>query len=353
MIFFLIFVITFILSTIAFLITFKKDKYRLLPSTFFLISANVVFLAFIYVMFLVGIEHDFLLGRILLIVGLFVYVIAAAYGVYVVIFSLLINTKTLLKKEGKSLAHFLPLTVAIFLIGYLVFTHMTNSTEFPMYIQIWTYSALTMISIYVFQFTKYLVATALILKTKPSLAQDFIIIHGSGLINDKVPPLLAGRIKKAVDFYELQKNKTGKSIKLICSGGQGSDELRPEGVAMAEFVRALGIPEGDILIEDKSRTTEENLCNSKIMMDEISNGNPYSVIFSTSDYHVFRTGIYAKKIGLKADGIGAKTARYYIPNAMIREFIAYVVMNKKLYFAGTTVVFVVTFILSVIFYLNR
>ena len=353
MIFFFIFAITFLLSTTAFWVTFKKDKYRLLPSTFFLTSLNVLFLAFIYVMYIIGIEQDFLIGRILLIIGLLPYAIGVAYGVYVVIISLIINTKTLLKKEGKTVAHFLPLIVAIFLIGHLIFTHVTNQAELPMYIQIWVYMATMMISLYVLQFTKYLIATVLILKSKPPLHQDFIIIHGSGLVNDKVPPLLASRIKKAVFLYDLQKNATGKPPKLICSGGQGRDELRPEGVAMAEFLGELGIPEIDILVEDTSRTTEENLRNSKLMMDEISAGNEYSCIFATSDYHVFRTGLYAKKIGLKVEGVGAKTAKYYLPNGIIREFIAYIVMNKKLYFTGTAVVFIATTILSIIFYFNQ
>lgn len=50
---------------------------------------------------------------------------------------------------------------------------------------------------------------------------EYIIVLGSGLIGDRVPPLLASRLDKAVQQYK----KYGKQALLITSGGQGSDEL--------------------------------------------------------------------------------------------------------------------------------
>lgn len=41
--------------------------------------------------------------------------------------------------------------------------------------------------------------------------------------------------------------------------------------------------------------------------------------------------MYAEDVGLKIDGIGSKTARYYLPNAFLREFIAVALMNKRLH----------------------
>ena len=55
----------------------------------------------------------------------------------------------------------------------------------------------------------------------------------------------------------------------------------------------------------------------------------YSCIFVTNDYHVFRAGTYARQIGLKAEGVGCKTAFYYWPNAFIREYIAIMAQHKK------------------------
>ena len=58
---------------------------------------------------------------------------------------------------------------------------------------------------------------------------DAIIILGSGLIGDKVPPLLAQRLEKGKFIYEQFEGRP----KLIVSGGQGSDELIAEAESMA------------------------------------------------------------------------------------------------------------------------
>ena len=57
---------------------------------------------------------------------------------------------------------------------------------------------------------------------------------GSGLINDKVPPLLASRIQKAMDFYNRQAVVTTPPT-IIFSGGQGPDENLPEAEAMQRY----------------------------------------------------------------------------------------------------------------------
>ena len=44
------------------------------------------------------------------------------------------------------------------------------------------------------------------------------------------------------------------------------------------------------------------------------------IAFTTSNYHVFRSGLYARREKMRAIGVGAKTAWYFWPNASIREF---------------------------------
>lgn len=153
---------------------------------------------------------------------------------------------------------------------------------------------------------------------------DYIVVHGAGLRKDgRVTPLLAGRLDTAVRVFE----KTGKQAKILVSGGQGSDEIRSEAEAMREYLLEKGIAPEVILLEDRSTTTMENLVNVKAMMDAQSKN--YKCIFVTSDYHVFRTGVFAKQIGLKAEGVGSRTAFYYWPNAFVREYIAILAQHKK------------------------
>ncbi|WP_406715568.1 hypothetical protein QEU96_05925 [Trueperella pyogenes] len=51
-------------------------------------------------------------------------------------------------------------------------------------------------------------------------------------------------------------------------------------------------------------------------------------LFVTNNYHVLRTSFYARKLGLLGEGLGAKTARYYIPTAFMREYVAILVKLK-------------------------
>ena len=43
--------------------------------------------------------------------------------------------------------------------------------------------------------------------------------------------------------------------------------------------------------------------------------------FATTKYHVFRSGLYAKRVKLQAEGIGSDTKWYFWPNASVRELV--------------------------------
>ena len=159
---------------------------------------------------------------------------------------------------------------------------------------------------------------------------DFIIIHGAGLLGgEKVTPLLKRRIDKAVEAYHKSKNP---HIKVIASGGQGTDEKISEAQAIANYlVTETDVPQDVIILEYQSRTTYENLLYSKKLGEKLVASPQF--LFVTNDYHVFRTSTYAKKIGLRGDGLGCSTASYYLPSAFIREYVALCVKMKWM-FAG-------------------
>ncbi|BDP77874.1 hypothetical protein EfmAA242_21020 [Enterococcus faecium] len=56
---------------------------------------------------------------------------------------------------------------------------------------------------------------------------------------------------------------------------------------------------------------------------------PYRAIFSSNNYHIFIQSVNQIDAFAGANGIGAKTAFYYLPNAFLREYIAILMMNKK------------------------
>ncbi|MCD8904340.1 YdcF family protein [Staphylococcus chromogenes] len=155
---------------------------------------------------------------------------------------------------------------------------------------------------------------------------DYIIVLGSGIRSEEVPPLLKSRLDKAIEYFN-----NNKDTKLIVSGGQGHDEPVSEAYAMRKYLLAQNIPKNQIIMEDQSTTTFENMqfSKAKITKDQGTNDiTNLNILFSTNNYHVLRAAIYTRKAKLKAQGVGAPTAHYFLPTALIREFIALLVMNK-------------------------
>jgi len=191
------------------------------------------------------------------------------------------------------------------------------------------FAGISLINVYFFiHLSNFLTAYFLYQFNRPRRNQDFIIVLGSGLINDKVPPLLASRINKAIDFYWKQA-AVNTPPTIIFSGGQGPDEGLPEAEAMQNYAIEKGIPLEHTVQENRSVNTYQNMSFSKQIMDSLKPEGKYRSIFTTNNFHLFRAGIYARQAGLNSQGIGSKTAFYYWPNAMIREYVAIVVMGRK------------------------
>jgi len=98
---------------------------------------------------------------------------------------------------------------------------------------------------------------------------------------------------------------------------------------MKVYALEKGVSDEHIILESDSVSTLENMKFSKEIMDKDSNGNLFRCIYATNNYHVLRAGIYARAVKMKIDGIGAKTAFYYLPNAILREYIAYLYLHLK------------------------
>ena len=164
----------------------------------------------------------------------------------------------------------------------------------------------------------------------PSFNQDYILILGSMIRSDgSLTPLLQGRTDRAIEFASMQKEATGKDITFVPSGGQGSDEVMAEGQAIHNYLVSTGINEDDILVEDRSLNTEQNIRYSYELIKQDTDNQDVKIALSTTNYHVFRAGCLATAQGIKVEGIGSPTKRYFWINAFIREFIATIVSERK------------------------
>ena len=161
----------------------------------------------------------------------------------------------------------------------------------------------------------------------PNYDKDFVIILGSKIKDDgTLTPLLKGRVDKALEFGKNQYDSTKKKIYYVPSGGKGSDEVISEAEAIKNYLISIGIDKKQIILEDKSTSTIENMKFSKEKIEELNKNA--KICFSTTNYHVFRSGVIANECGIDCEGMGSNTKWYFYSNALIREFIANIVQEK-------------------------
>lgn len=165
---------------------------------------------------------------------------------------------------------------------------------------------------------------------RPHADKDYIIVLGTGLLPDgSLSLLLRNRLDEALRYYRFQTEQSEKRPKIIVSGGKGYDEPWSEAEAMGKYLREKGIPAECILMEDRSINTHQNFLYSKELMERRAEGT--EAVFITNNFHVLRSGFYARQMGVMAEGIGAKTPLYYLPYALVREYIALVLMHWQVH----------------------
>ena len=239
----------------------------------------------------------------------------------------------LIKREGKKLRNFLSLTLGIFCMTWVIISLYMPIPEGAHPVWMGIYRVVTFGVYYFFVALLIFVVSSLLNRIPiPFKTYDYIIVLGSGLIGEKVSPLLAARIDKGIQLFHRFHTAT-HPVKVIFTGGQGNDETLAEGDAMANYAMEKGMKKKDIIIEDKAVNTYENLLFSKQLIEEnvLNKGSTatYNIITVTNNFHVFRALLWARKVRLKSDGAGAKTKFYFWLNALIREFIGVLYMQKK------------------------
>lgn len=177
----------------------------------------------------------------------------------------------------------------------------------------------------------------------PSMDCDYIIILGCMIRKDgSLTPLLRGRVDRAAAHARQQEQLTGKRAVLVPSGGQGANEVMAEGEAMKQYLLSQGFPEDQILVEDKSTNTAENMLFSKQLID--ARQKDAKIAFATTNYHVFRSGIIATQKDFCPEGMGSRTKWYFWPNAFIREFLG-MVFYTKFTLAGVLALLIAFFVM--------
>ncbi|MEE1759569.1 YdcF family protein [Streptomyces sp. SP18BB07] len=246
---------------------------------------------------------------------------------FVLALFLIANGVMMLRREGRSLANLLSLAAGAGILLFIALKALANRSRWgrldtPLDAVGFVLGYMSLL------FVCFLLYSFVYGRIRHRRAVDFIVVLGSGLIGgSRVPPLLASRLDRGRAVFDAERAK-GREPMLLMSGGQGPDEDLPEARAMADYLIASGVQADRILIEDESRTTQENLRFSKTLMQDRK--TDYRALVVTNNFHVMRAAQMARKEKVEAQVIGAPTARYFWPSATIREFVAVFLSHRVL-----------------------
>ncbi len=151
---------------------------------------------------------------------------------------------------------------------------------------------------------------------KPPSSADAVIVLGAGLRGSRVSLTLQYRLDAAYEYL-----KQNPDTILVLSGGQGEGETVSEAIAMKSYLLSRGVNADKLIIEDRSKSTYENFQYSLALLKKRF-GTDLDIAFITTEFHVYRAELVAKRMGINASGIGARGVWYISPNDYMRESIA-------------------------------
>jgi len=146
--------------------------------------------------------------------------------------------------------------------------------------------------------------------------EDVVFVLGAGLRNDEIQPTLTARLNQVMLYFE----RNPDAIFVVC-GGYGAGNTISEASAMATFLTDNGIPLSQIILEDQSTNTYENLVFGLMLIsDYFPDGFRATIV--TNNFHIYRAGYLARNLELEVTYFGAPTPILTWHANFVREVLA-------------------------------
>ena len=166
---------------------------------------------------------------------------------------------------------------------------------------------------------------------------DYVIVLGARVKERTVSNSLRKRLDKAMEYAE-----DNPDTILVLSGGKGPGESTSEAEVMYQYLVYNGVWPEQLLIEDRSESTVENIAYSKVVIEQHRKKNqkvlvplrqkttsvPYAVApdrpleigVLTSNFHIYRARMTAEKWGFdNVYGISADSDPVLFIHLCVRE----------------------------------
>ncbi|WP_116115090.1 YdcF family protein [Austwickia chelonae] len=262
-------------------------------------------------------------GRIVLVL-LILADFLVPWGILAGVVLLFVNGARVIRREGIGSTTVLPVAVAtaVIVLPVALLWSVSSDESMPEVSLVVSFLAFTglffgaYLAAHLVSYLVYAMAHAQL--DAPKDAQ-VVVTLGAGLAGDRVTPLLAARLDRALQVRSRADDPA--NVVMVVSGGQGRNELVSEAAAMAAYLQDKGVPAEKVLLEDRSTTTEENLTFTDQLL-ALNRLQGSRVVVCTNDFHAIRVAVVSRRLRLGMQVVGAPTAGYYRPAAFLREFVA-------------------------------
>lgn len=131
---------------------------------------------------------------------------------------------------------------------------------------------------------------------------DVAIVLGAGSYNGEISPVFEERINHGIWLYE-----NGYVDKILMTGGYGSGSDCSDACAAKLYAESKGVPGEDILMEEKSTITQENLLYAKEVMEA---EDMETAVIVSDPLHMKRSMLMAEYYDIEAYSSPTPTSRY-------------------------------------------
>lgn len=131
---------------------------------------------------------------------------------------------------------------------------------------------------------------------------DVAIVLGAAAWGEKPSPVFRERINHALALYQ-----THRVEKLMFTGGTPKAGFATEAEVARKFAIKQGIPENDIIFENQSKDTFQNLVNARQLMRR---HRLHTAVLVSDPYHMARAKMMAEDLGMKVTISPTPTSRF-------------------------------------------
>ena len=316
--------ILFLILFLIFLLIMKVEPRSLFSGGFLALSGLALFFLLQKLIDAVPIKDSTneVLAFLVHIIGRLLQLVLAAGPVILALFPITLGI-LLIKQEGFKFGN-----VASIFFGALTFT----------YVVLWplvggfkihspatyVYAFVTVLMVYFIMLKTVFTASSIVnqIHRRGNKGYEYILVLGTDLEFTKTDILMQKKVDKALELY-----RENPGSRLIFSGGNDFDG-RAEADVMADYARESGVPDTDVIVEDKSIGAEENIKASYALMDVAEGKKRPKFTIVSGAHHVLRPLLLARINKIKCNGYGAAVKLHYRMNAFAIEYISYLKRTK-------------------------